>query len=336
MPSTPPSSPRILSRACLLALGLLVGAEIVVRLFFASSVTGRFEYGYAPTSGFVESGDGSIRLERSGGRRFHPQRFPRERPDGTPRLMVVGDSVPRGPSLEASYARQLATLCSGPGRPAEGWNLAVAGYGARRVQIVLRQALTYRPTVVVLHVNNSNEYEDEREYRRSREFQGWHPRNWMMKSFVFRRLHEMKTEKVYWELLPEAVRARQGVNDADAETAASMNPETLREWDERVRRETAESLRLCREAGVPVLLVTQARRERRPDGSLFLDDGGLDAMVAPWVGPGVAHLSMKEVFQGADLATAFADSAHLKAPAHRLLAEAIRRRLEERGFLGSR
>ena len=58
-------------------LTLLVGAELVVRVFFARSMSGRFEYGYSPTAGFVEHADGTVNLVHAGGRPFWPQEFSR-------------------------------------------------------------------------------------------------------------------------------------------------------------------------------------------------------------------------------------------------------------------
>lgn len=331
--STALAKPPLASKAFLLCVGLWISVEVIVRVFFTSSMSGRFDYGYHPTSGFIESQDGTLTLERSGGRRFLPQQYPQHPPSEMTRIMVVGDSVPRGSSLDSSYARQLAARLSARGVTSEGWNLAVPGYGVRRVQLVLKQALHYHPSLVILHVNNSNEFEDEREYRRSQEFRSWHPKNWLMKSLALRRLYEAKTEKISWELLPEAVRSRQGVNDADAEIAASMSPKKLQEWDERVQRETAASVALCQSAGVPILLITQARRERGTDGRATLEDHGLDAMVRPLTNSRVAHLSMREVFRDADLASTFADSAHVRPPGHGILAAAIEARIREAGWI---
>ena len=53
---------RWLTTAMLMTLGLLAGSEIVVRLFFARNMSGRFEYGYNPTAGFVEHADGTVSL----------------------------------------------------------------------------------------------------------------------------------------------------------------------------------------------------------------------------------------------------------------------------------
>jgi hypothetical protein len=48
----------------------------------------------------------------------------------------------------------------------------------------MRKILQYDPSLIILHLNDSNEYEDERECR-SRDFKGWHPRHWLMKSFIY-------------------------------------------------------------------------------------------------------------------------------------------------------
>ncbi len=237
--------------------------------------------------------------------------------------MVVGDSVPRGSSLESAYPWLIAEQLRTRGVPAEGVNLGVAGYGTHRNLIVLRAALKYHPSLVVLHVNNSNEYEDEREFKRSEEFKSWHPKNWLMKSLVIRRLYEAKTEKLFWEWLPTEIRARQGLSDADAEIAASLNEQKLLEWDERVRRYTAESTALARDKGIPIVLVTQARFERDARGEAVLDDHGLDTLAASLTTNGVYRISMKQLFKSRDLDSLFADSAHLRPAGHEIMATAI-------------
>ena len=318
-----------LTKSFLLALALLCGCEVVVRVFFARNMSGRFEYGYHPTAGVVETGDGGVKLVRAGGRRFHPQSFAAQRPEGAFRVIVVGDSVPRGPSLQSSYAAQLGDQLRARGVRAESFNLAVAGYGARRSQLVLKQALRFQPSLVVLHVNDSNEYEDEREWRRAQEFQSWHPRNWLMKSLVLRRLHEMKTEKVFWEWLPTEVRTLGAVNDADAEVLASMNEGKLREWDQLVVRTLAEDVALCRQAGVPVVLLTQVRFYR---GEPFAEPM-LDTIARPLAGPGVFVLSMKQMFEGQPIDKLFADSSHLRKEGHEVVARAIAELLERQRLM---
>jgi hypothetical protein len=95
---------------------------------------------------------------------------------------------------------------------------------------------------------------------------------------------------------------------------------------------TRESVRLCTEAGVPVVLVTQARRTRLADGRLGLDDGGLDAFAQSLTNRTVAWVAMSRVFRDADLATTYADGSHVRPPAHQALARALR----DTGLLESR
>ncbi len=320
---------RLFTKSFLLMLALLCGCELVVRVFFARNMSGRFEYGYHPTTGFVERADGTVRLVRSGGRRFHPQSFSQHRPEETFRILVIGDSVPRGPSLQASYAVQLGERLRASGMKAESFNLAVPGFGARRNQLVLRQALNYQPSLIILHVNNSNEFEDTREWQRAQEFKTWHPKNWPMKSLVFRRLYEMKTEKIFWKWLHEKVRDQAAIRDADAEVNASVNEAKVREWDEQVRRVTTESVALARQSGVPILLLTQAVCLSTKSAQAQLDDNRLDSLVRPLAGDGVHFLSMKELFEGQAYNTLFSDGSHLTRSGHIAIAAAIERHLRE-------
>ena len=313
---------RTFTKSFLLVLAVLLAAEFAVRAFWSRGLSGRFDYGYHPTVGFHENADGSLDLIRAGGRKFLPQHYPQRKPDGVFRFMVVGDSVPRGPSLPETYSTRLAELLRARGIPAEGWNLCLPGYGAHRCHVVLAQALKYQPSLIIRHLNNSNEYEDEREWRRSQDFQGWHPKNLLMKSMLVRRLHEMKTEEVFWKLLPEKIRAQQGVNDAGAKIIAMTDEKEIRAWQERVRNFLKDDLDLCRKAGVPVLLVTQVRLRGNGQQAL-LDDSGLDALARSFATPGVEVLSMKDALSETNFAPLFMDTAHLRPEGHQVLAHAI-------------
>jgi hypothetical protein len=324
------------AQASLLAALLLVLAEVVVRTAFASNMAGRFEYGFDATSGFETRDDGTVELVREGGRRFRPQQFALRRPEGVFRAFVVGDSVPRGPSLEEAYPARLAASLGSDGVPVEALNLGVAGYGARRLQIILKRVLAFEPSVVVLHVNDSNEFEDERDLARAQAFRSAHPRNWPMKSFVFRRLYEAKSERLYWNWVPAEVRNRGAVNDAGDETTASRDLERRRRWLALVRDKLAEDVALVRAAGVPLLVVTQARAVPGPDGRLEVDDRGLDGVAAEFAGDGVATVSMKETFRGTDLERLFSDGAHLRAPGHEILAGVLRKKIEDAGWIRRR
>ena len=315
------------------ALLLFCAAEAIVRIFFASSMEGRFEYGFHPTAGFRENKDGTVTLARTGGRRFHPQAFLRHKPEGVFRIMVVGDSVPRGPNLEDSYPYQLGEVLRARGINAESYNLGVAGYGARRKEIVFKQALEYEPSLIVLHVNNFTEYHDEREFRRSQEFKSWHPKNWLMKSMLLRRIHEAKTEQVFWRWLPQEIRGQTEVNDVDAQIVAAKDEATTRQWDELVKKCTAECVAVAREKKIPVLLITRASVDVDSNGKPFLVDGGLNAMVAEFKGPGCYLLSQKDVFEGLDYVPMFyRDRMHMFRPGHTVMAEAIAKKLIDEGL----
>lgn len=319
---------RAISKSFLLMAVLLVGAELVGRLLFAQTLSGRFDYGYDATAGFVENANGTVDLVRAGGRKFFPQSFALKREPDMARVMVVGDSVARGRDVASSYAGQLGEMLRKSGVQAESFNLGLPGYGARRKQLVLQQALKYNPSLAVLHVNLSNEFEDEREWRRREEFRSPHPKNWLMKSVVIRRLFEVRTEKIFWELLPQEVRLQGAVSDADAEIGAGMNAATLVRWNDLVRDQTALSVETAKKAGVPILLVIQADKITAPDGRSRADDQGQYEWAAKLAGPGVEIIRMKEVFKDQDVDAIYADGAHVRAVGHELLARAIFERMK--------
>jgi hypothetical protein len=305
----------------LFAVLLLLVVELGVRVFLPHDVSGRFSYGYDLDAGFVESQDGWVDLVRSGGRRFHPQKFSLRKSPDTFRIMVLGDSVPRGPSLQAAYPCRLQETLKSRGIKAEVINLAIAGFGVRRNQLILRKILQYDPNLIILHVNDSNEYEDEREFRRSQDFEGWHPRHWLMKSFIFARAYEIKTEKVLWRLLPDKIRLQNAVNDADAEIQASLDQAKQDEWKKQVWEKTKETVELAREKGIPVILVTQGALEA---GQNRVDDHELDKLGRSLEGPGVSLVSMTELFSPLEpVKTYFADSSHLTPAGHRIMAATL-------------
>lgn len=315
----------IFTRSFFLALGLFVISEATVRIFWARNMSGRFEYGYNPTAGFVEKANPNrgmtVRLVRAGGRRFHPQSFQMPKPTGVFRIFTVGDSVPRGPSLAAAYPHRLEEMLRAKGIPTESFNLGVPGYGARRCRIVLKQVLHYQPDLIILQLNNSNEYEDEREWRRAQEFASWHPKNWLMKSFLLRRLYELNTERAFWELLPKEIREQAATSDADAEVAAMQDEAQKTVWKRRVEQVVREDTRLAREAGVRFLVITRAIAD--PKTHVISEDSSLTELAQELEKEGALSLSMKKIFGESDLAGDFADGAHLRASGHEKIALAL-------------
>ncbi len=319
---------KLITPAFLMVVVILALAELTARVFFAQDISGRFAYGYDPHAGFAEQKDGTVKLFRAGGRRFHPQSFKGQRPPDSYRIFVVGDSVPRGPSFKTAYPWLLGVeLQQQQHFRVESINLALPGYGARRCQVVLQKALEFEPSLIIMHVNDTNKWEDEREWRRSQEFQGWHPSHWLMKVFIFRRLYEAKLEKVFWPLVPDQIRLKHAVSDADAQVAASKDPEEIAARIRLAQETMVENVALVRRHQIPLLVISQCRLEQDDGQPPRLTDHGLEAMCAALNGPGVYHLSMREVFSGPDFASYFADSGHLKSQGHRLLAEAISRKI---------
>ncbi len=325
---------RAFTRSFLLFATILIGAELVTRFCLVKTMEGRFDYGYHPTAGFYETEDGQVELQRSGGRRFFPQTFAKQRPNGKYRVMVIGDSVARGKSVAQSYTGQLEKELRAQGVQAECFNLALPGFGSRRKDLVLQQVMNYQPDLVILHVGATNEYEDEREWRRRTDFNSPHPKNWLMRSLVLRQFYEMKTEKLYWQWLPLAVRNQNGgTGDADAELRASADEATQKAWQTQVETVTAQGVQRLQAAGIRTVLVTQATRRKTAEGAYTLDDSSVDAWTTRLLGPTVAKLPMKSVFTAEQAATLYTDSSHVRPEGHTLLAQALAGILKTQGWV---
>lgn len=326
---------RWCSISFLAALALFATAEWMARQFIGEKLAARFDYGFHPTVGFREKSDGTIQIERTAGRRFIPQTFPRHRPPGTLRLMVVGNSVPYGPGrLEDSFAWLAAEQLRQTGIPAEGINLAIVGQGAMRNQVVLRQALHYQPSLIVLQVDAALQRNDEVDLQRRDQYLGWHPKVWLMKSYVIRGLYQWRADKVYVELLPDEVRAKNNARDLLANLNAQARAETPADDAARLDRFKAtikESIALARAQNIPVLLLTQAFLDRTAPVRDRLSDHNLDSFARSHVTNGVYALSMKEIFTPLPAETMFADRNHLLRSGQEAVARAIVQTLQTNG-----
>jgi len=316
------------TRSFLVLVAVFLLAEIGGRLFFARGVSGRFDYGYHPTAGFVEHKDGRVSLVRAGGRRFFPQSFQKEKSANTLRIMTLGDSVPRGPSLGASYPVQLQKILQERGISSESFNLGLPGYGARRVQVVLQQALRYQPDILMMHLYNGNEYEDEREWQRAVQARSWHPSQWLKKSFVLARLHETKIEQIFWKWLPETIRIKTAPDDFDAKIASQQDTAQQTIWRERLIQVHTQSLNHALDQ-TRVLVILPAVLQKQSDGSRVLGNADFPDFVSNLHHPNLRLLSMVEVFSGKDTSLFSGDGVHLTAEGHRLLAQAIAQRLAD-------
>jgi hypothetical protein len=340
--------------AGLIAIGILVIAEIIARMVTGESSASRFEYGYDPQAGFVEHKNGTVDIVRSGGRHFWPhQSFKMPKPKGVIRIFTIGDSVPRGPSLKQSYTIQVRDILRGEGVDVEAFNLGTPGYGVRRNQIVLKRVLHYQPDVVILHLYHNNEYEDEREWRRAQDFRSWDPSHWLMKVFIFARLYEVKTEQIFWKWLPEDLRMETDVNDVDAQVAARQDEAQQTVWRERVIHVATQSVKMAEasshvllvlpasvDAGEEKLLKMQQKLERGEKVNFDLDNGKIDDAGFPQFAEGLQNdrvriVRMLDVFKNQDPKKCFSDGTHMTPYGHELLAEAIARNLTLSGWLSS-
>jgi hypothetical protein len=319
------------TRSFVLLLVLWLALELAVRFVFVSSMEGRFDYGYHPTAGFEEV-DGQVNLKRTGGRRFFPQSFQKERPEGVYRVMVIGDSVARGTSVKESYAGYLQKELLAQGIKAECFNLGLPGFGARRKDLVVQQVLNYQPNLVILHVGSTNEYEDEREWGKKESFKSAHPKNWLMHSLAMRQAYAIKSEKINDQLLPQAVRAMGSAQDAMTEQSAGQDPEKQKLWKQLIETTTRQSVKRLQDAGIPTLLVTQVKYELSHQ-TVTLDDSSLADWTPQLVSDQVLILPMKSVFSPDQARSLFMDSSHVLPEGHRMIAKSIAALLQEKAWL---
>ncbi|MCB9592312.1 MAG: SGNH/GDSL hydrolase family protein [Sandaracinaceae bacterium] len=125
-------------------------------------------FGVAPIAGaegeFNREGHAHVRITEHG---YRGVDHPREKPAGTFRLVVLGDSYTeaRQVELEESFSarleEQLATCPVLDGRPLEVLNFGVAGYGTAQEYLTLRErALAYSPDAVMLAFLTGNDVTD--------------------------------------------------------------------------------------------------------------------------------------------------------------------------------
>ncbi len=304
----------------------LAGIEFGIRQWMGSTFDGRFQYGYLPGDGVVVQG-GVVSIVHTGGRKFWAQQFALAKPAGTLRLVTVGDSISRGGDLQESWPWQLGEQLRRQGLQVESINLSLPGFGSRRKLLLVQEALAFSPDLLIMQLGQSNEFEDERDWARARDFDGWHPRNWPMKSWLVRRLYEFKHENLFVKWLPADVRARTAVNDAADETLANQDPARVAAWRDSFARNTTEALTLARARGVPVLLVPRVvlRRQQVPPA---FDDEGIRGTLAASLQGSESWFDTAVVFDPvADDAIFFRDGVHMHAPGHVRLAQALAQRI---------
>jgi lysophospholipase L1-like esterase len=142
---------------------LALGAECVTGVLdagrggnrFAVSADRLLRYTYRPGAGVPDAGrPGAPRAITSDGRWDHER--PREKPPGTFRVVVLGDSVPNDPAIpfEDRFPKSLERSLNGAGGDGprfEVLNVSCEGYNTlQEVRLLERVGLAYAPDVVVV------------------------------------------------------------------------------------------------------------------------------------------------------------------------------------------
>lgn len=188
--------PPLRHRLLAIAMGILaalVAGEVAARLVGAPEVAlvrrGRFQLSanprllFEPVPGLSFTGDPRYFFEYEGtGNRlgYRDRDHAEEKPPGTVRIAVLGDSIAAGyriPETGQAFPALLETLLRQAGHPAEVLNFGVTGYNtAQEVETLRSRALAFAPDLVLLaYCHNDRRPPDPRILAALREAQGDRP-----------------------------------------------------------------------------------------------------------------------------------------------------------------
>ena len=222
--------------------------------------------------------------------------------------------------LSNTYPARVAGELNRRGIRAESINLGVTGYGTIRNEILFRKALSYAPNLIIFKLDVTNENVDKTTAGRARAFKSLWPQDWLWKSYLIQTGFKLKETRLLEHTLFSVIRWTAPGHMADNKAA---RPTVKLPLDETSRHALDECLQLAREHGVPVLLVTQAFKQRDITGHLQSIDYGLSEFAATRCGPGVTMLSLMQLLGKLPLEETFTDQVHLARPTHKKVARAI-------------
>ena len=217
-----------------------------------------------------EHGDQRMRTSRLKQQWFNTQDFPLHKPEGTKRIFTLGGSTTYGrpyfhPTSFSGWLRKL--LDSSPGAGAfEVINAGGISYASYRVKVVLRELLAYEPDLIII-LTGHNEFLESRTYPEMSE-------GLTATSQLRALLGKTNTYKLLDNLLEPLAgdtkkegqgTQNRGVLGAEVEALLDQSAgldmyhrDTVfaaRVFDH-FRFNVAEMIRLCKDAGVPVLFCT--------------------------------------------------------------------------------
>jgi lysophospholipase L1-like esterase len=178
-----------LTAAALVAIATLILSEVVVRVAkrfvcyqqIASVYERSPVYGWGHEAGRASWQQGCIGRDveyrahvRINDLGLRGPDYPYEKPAGTERVLVLGDSIVEATQVaeEETFVRQLEQLLHAPDRPVEVLNGGTAGWGTdNELLFFTAEGRRYDPDLVVLIFNLSNDVSDNHAelYRRSHE-----------------------------------------------------------------------------------------------------------------------------------------------------------------------
>jgi hypothetical protein len=294
----------------IVAIAAFAVLEVVAYFGFQESSAERNAFGFSDDAAVKVTGS-VVSISAAASRAFWTQRYPKVAPPGTKRIVLVGDSAARGPSLERSVSEALRRLLvDRHGIRAEVWNLSSPGYGSRRKAIVVHKALEFHPDLVIYDAGVSTEYEDSREWDRYLEYHSWHPRHWVDQLPFLGRMRMSKLEKLYWQWLPEEVRAASLEDPLEARIAAISSKSDTRYWTPLMLSNLDRTVDEVRRSGAQMLILVHSHLDPRMGQ---VDDSGLDKTIAARYAPdaGVAVASSRELLSShADVNRLFSDPSH--------------------------
>lgn len=259
--------------------------------------------------------DWSARERNSAG--FHDVEWTREKPPGTWRLVVLGDSITMGQwvPLDELFVKRLERELRARGRPVETLNVALGGADTRdELDLLRRFGLQHAPDAVLLvfFLNDATHLDSN--------------------PLMVRKIHAelarpplgLARISKAWELLDRARRERAVTRATVADYLQSFrgNVEQRAAW-ESCRQALAELAQLCRERGLPVGVAIFPILMELDDGHPFSE---LYAEVeAHCRALGLPVLQLLPVFRGREASSLWVapDDAHPNASANALVVPAL-------------
>jgi hypothetical protein len=317
------SNARKIVVTALVVLAVLVILEVGAYFGYHESAAERNAFGFSRDAAFSVVGS-QVAISTASSRRFWTQQYPQVKPPGWKRVMVIGDSVIRGATLEDSLTeglrKELQSRCA---TKAEVWNLASPGYGSRRKAVVVEKALEFHPDLIIYHASLATEYEDGREWERFVTYHSMHPSHWVDQLPFLGRVKLAKLERTYWEWLPEDVRAASLENPLAVRLAAIASKTDSRYWTPKMLANLDRTIGDVSSAGVPIIILVRATFD--PATGRVTDDGLDQAIVGRYAShPEVTVVSNQELFLSRpDVSRLFYDTSHWTAAGTDVVARAL-------------